>query len=86
MSMISFGVAIERIYTFTGAQTVKLRPGQKHLKEGSDATRSPRQNSSGHLAKIVLAGCRNISSSMKRRRLSPKTWSTPFAAPFSVPA
>jgi biopolymer transport protein ExbB/biopolymer transport protein TolQ len=63
MSMISFGVAIERIYTFAQARKQsKLYAPQvaKHLKEGrlkdaiaSSASKNYRYS---HLAKVVLAG------------------------------
>src|SRR4026207_105965 len=63
MSMISFGVAIERIYTFTQARKQsKLYAPQvaKHLKEGrlkdAIATSSSKTYRYSHLAKVVLAG------------------------------
>src|SRR5678816_2689298 len=63
MSMISFGVAIERIYTFSQARKQsKLYAPQvaKHLKDGrlKDAiTLSASKNFRySHLAKVVLAG------------------------------
>jgi biopolymer transport protein ExbB/TolQ len=63
MSMISFGVAIERIYTFTQARKQsKLYAPQvaKHLKEGrlkdAIAISSSKNYRSSHLAKVVLAG------------------------------
>jgi biopolymer transport protein ExbB len=63
MSMISFGVAIERIYTFTQARTQsKLYAPQvaKHLKEGrlkdAIAISSSKNYRYSHLAKVVLAG------------------------------
>src|SRR4029079_2306417 len=63
MSMISFGVAIERIYTFTQARKQsKLYAPQvaKHLKEGrlkdAIAISSSKNFRYSHLAKVVLAG------------------------------
>ena len=63
MSMISFGVAIERIYTFTNArkQSKLYAPqGAKHLKEGrlkdAIAISSSKNYRYSHLAKVVLAG------------------------------
>jgi biopolymer transport protein ExbB/biopolymer transport protein TolQ len=63
MSMISFGVAIERIYTFTQARKQsKLDAPQvaKHLKEGrlkdAIAISSSKNYRYSHLAKVVLAG------------------------------
>jgi biopolymer transport protein ExbB/biopolymer transport protein TolQ len=63
MSMISFGVAIERIFTFTQAQKQsKLYAPQvaKHLKEGrlkdAIAISSSKNYRYSHLAKVVLAG------------------------------
>jgi biopolymer transport protein ExbB len=63
MSMISFGVAIERIYTFTQARKQsKLYAPQvaKHLKEGrlkdAIAISSSKNYRYSHLAKVVLAG------------------------------
>ena len=63
MSMISFGVAIERIYTFTQARKQsKLYAPQvaKHLKEGrlkeAIALSQSKQYRYSHLAKVVLAG------------------------------
>src|SRR6201986_4311052 len=63
MSMIAFGVAIERIYTFTQARKQsKLYAPQvaKHLKEGrlKDAltVSQAKTYQYSHLAKVVLAG------------------------------
>jgi len=63
MSMISFGVAIERIYTFNQARKQsKLYAPQvaKHLKEGrlkdAIAISSSKNYRYSHLAKVVLAG------------------------------
>ena len=63
MSMISFGVAIERIFTFTQAQKQsKLYAPQvaKHLKDGrlkdAIAISSSKTYRYSHLAKVVLAG------------------------------
>ena len=63
MSMISFGVAIERIYTFTQARKQsKLYAPQvaKHLKDGrlkdAIAISSSKSYRYSHLAKVVLAG------------------------------
>jgi biopolymer transport protein ExbB/TolQ len=63
MSMISFGVAIERIYTFAQARKQsKLYAPQvaKHLKEGrlkdAIAISSSKNYRYSHLAKVVLAG------------------------------
>jgi biopolymer transport protein ExbB len=63
MSMISFGVAIERIYTFYQARVQsKLYAPQvaKHLKEGrlkdAIAISSSKTYRYSHLAKVVLAG------------------------------
>ena len=63
MSMLSFGVAIERIYTFIQARKQsKLYAPQvaKHLKEGrlkdAIAISSSKNYRYSHLAKVVLAG------------------------------
>ncbi len=63
MSMISFGVAIERIYTFTQARKQsRLYAPQvaKHLKEGrlkdAIAVSASKNYRYSHLAKVVLAG------------------------------
>src|SRR5256885_8510298 len=63
MSMWSFGVAIERIFTFTQARNQsKLYAPQvaKHLKEGrlkdAIALSSSKNYRYSHLAKVVLAG------------------------------
>ena len=63
MSMISFGVAIERIYTFAQARKQsKLYAPQvaKHLKEGrlkdAIAISSSKNYRYSHLAKVVLSG------------------------------
>src|SRR6188474_2625135 len=63
MSMISFGVAIERIFTFTQARNQsKLYAPQvaKHLKEGrlkdAIAISASKNYRYSHLAKVVLAG------------------------------
>src|SRR5437762_12776783 len=63
MSMWSFGVAIERIYTFSQARTQsKMYAPQvaKHLKEGrlkdAIALSSSKNYRYSHLAKVVLAG------------------------------
>jgi biopolymer transport protein ExbB len=63
MSMISFGVAIERIYTFAQARKQsKLYAPQvaKHLKDGrlkdAIAVSSSKNYRYSHLAKVVLAG------------------------------
>jgi biopolymer transport protein ExbB len=63
MSMISFGVAIERIYTFSQARKQsKLYAPQvaKHLKDGrlkdAIAISSSKSYRYSHLAKVVLAG------------------------------
>ena len=63
MSMLSFGVAIERIYTFSQAKKQsKLYAPQvaKHLKEGrlkeAIALSSNKEYRYSHLAKVVLAG------------------------------
>ena len=63
MSMISFGVAIERIYTFAQARKQsKLYAPQvaKHLKDGrlkdAIAISSSKNYRYSHLAKVVLAG------------------------------
>src|SRR5579872_6289102 len=63
MSMWSFGVAIERIFTFAQARTQsKLYAPQvaKHLKEGrlkdAIALSSSKSYRYSHLAKVVLAG------------------------------
>ena len=63
MSMISFGVAIERIYTFTQARKQsKLYAPQvaKHLKDGrlkdAIAISTNKNYRYSHLAKVVLAG------------------------------
>src|SRR5918998_4720474 len=63
MSMISFGVAIERIYTFSQARKQsKLYAPQvaKHLKEGrlkdAIALSQSKNFRYSHLAKVVLAG------------------------------
>ena len=63
MSMWSFGVAIERIFTFTQARNQsKMYAPQvaKHLKEGrlkdAIALSSSKNYRYSHLAKVVLAG------------------------------
>src|ERR1700687_4288821 len=63
MSMMSFGVAIERIFTFTQARNQsKLYAPQvaKHLKEGrlkdAVALSTSKNFRYSHLAKVVLAG------------------------------
>src|SRR5574339_677357 len=63
MSMISFGVAIERIFTFTQARNqskVYAPQVAKHLKEGrlkdAIAVSSSKNYRYSHLAKVVLAG------------------------------
>src|SRR5436189_2908738 len=63
MSMISFGVAIERFYTFSQARKQsKLYAPQvaKHLKEGrlkdALAVSQAKTYQYSHLAKVVLAG------------------------------
>src|SRR6476659_8049179 len=63
MSMISFGVAIERIYTFNQARKQsKLHAPQvaKHLKDGrlkeAIALSAAKDYRYSHLAKVVLAG------------------------------
>src|SRR5687768_18280790 len=63
MSMISFGVAIERIYTFAQArkQSKMYAPlVAKHLKDGrlkeAIALSSAKDYRYSHLAKVVLAG------------------------------
>src|SRR5829696_8518172 len=63
MSMISFGVAIERVYTFAQARKQsKLYAPQvaKHLKDGrlkdAIALSSSKNFRYSHLAKVVLAG------------------------------
>ena len=63
MSMISFGVAIERIYTFLQArkQSKLYAPHvAKHLKEGrlkdAIAVSTSKNYRYSHLAKVVLAG------------------------------
>ncbi len=72
MSMISFGVAIERIYTFTQARKQsKLYAPQvaKHLKEGrlkdAIAISSRRTTATATSPRSCSPGCRNISSSRK---------------------
>ena len=94
MSMWSFGVAIERYYTFSQARKQsKLYAPQvaKHLKEGrlKDAltrlagqdvpVQPPGQGRAGRV-------CRNTSSSTTpAARSIATTWSTPCAAPSSAP-
>ena len=75
MSMISFGVAIERIYTFTQARKQsKLYAPQvaKHLKEGrlkdAIAISSSKNYRYSHLAKVVLAGSAGIPVPAGKRR------------------
>ena len=72
MSMISFGVAIERIYTFTQARKQsKLYAPQvaKHLKDGrlkdAIAISSSKTYRYSHLARSCSRGCRSISSSRR---------------------
>ena len=67
MSMWSFGVAIERIYTFTQArsQSKAYAPQvAKHLKDGrlkdAIALSSSKNFRYSHLAKVVLAGLQVI--------------------------
>ena len=94
MSMISFGVAIERIYTFTQARKQsKLYAPQvaKHLKEGrlkdAIAISSSKNYRYSHLAKVVLAGPAGIPvpAGSRRQPAAAKTSSTPSAAPSSAP-
>ena len=75
MSMWSFGVAIERIFTFTQARNQsKLFAPQvaKHLKEGrlkdAIALSSSKNYRYSHLAKVVLAGLAGISVPAGERR------------------
>src|SRR5256885_16996595 len=69
MSMISFGIAIERIYTFMQARKQsKLYAPQvaNHLKEGrlkdAIAISSSKNYRYSHLAKVVLAGLQEYQS------------------------
>jgi biopolymer transport protein ExbB/biopolymer transport protein TolQ len=73
MSMISFGVAIERIYTFSQARKQsKLYAPQvaKHLKEGrlkdAIAISSSKNYRYSHLAKVVLAGLQEYRRAIQR--------------------
>ncbi len=75
MSMLSFGVAIERIYTFIQARKQsKLYAPQvaKHLKEGrlkdAIALAGKKEYRYSHLAKVVLAACRSTSSRRRAAR------------------
>ena len=75
MSMWSFGVAIERIFTYTQARNQsKLYAPQvaKHLKEGrlkdAIALSSSKNYRYSHLAKVVLAGPAGISVPAGERR------------------
>ena len=75
MSMWSFGVAIERYYTFSQARKQsKLYAPQvaKHLKEGrlkdALAVSQAKTYQYSHLAKVVLAGSAGISVPAGRRR------------------
>ena len=91
--MISFGVAIERIYTFTQARKQsKLYAPQvaKHLKEGrlkdAIAISSSKNYRYSHLAKVVLAGLQEYQFQQEAAPISAaKISSTRSAAPFSVP-
>jgi biopolymer transport protein ExbB/biopolymer transport protein TolQ len=93
MSMISFGVAIERIYTFTQARKQsKLYAPQvaKHLKEGrlkdAIAISSSKNYRYSHLAKVVLAGLQEYQFQQEAAAISAvRTSSTPSAAPSSAP-
>ena len=93
MSMWSFGVAIERIFTFTQARNQsKLFAPQvaKHLREGrlkdAIALASSKNYRYSHLAKVVLAGLQEYQSSRRTRRgLAAKISWTPSAGPFSAP-
>ncbi len=95
MSMISFGVAIERIYTFLNARKQsKLFAPQvaKHLKEGrlkdAIALSQKKEFRYSHLAKVVLAGLQRIPvpAGDQRRPAAARTWSTRSAARSSAPA
>ena len=68
MSMWSFGVAIERIFTYTQArnQSKMFAPQvAKHLKDGrlkdAIALASSKNYRYSHLAKVVLAGLQELS-------------------------
>jgi hypothetical protein len=69
MSFWSVGVAVERIYTFSQARKHRaLRPAGRQAPQGRPPEGSDRAVAVGavrysHLAKVVLAGHRNTSSS-----------------------
>ncbi len=74
MSMWSIGVAVERIYTFIQAKNqskVYAPQVAKHLKDGrlkdAIAISTNKNYRYSHLAKVVLAGLRNISFSRRTR-------------------
>ena len=76
MSMISFGVAVERFYTFLQARKQsKLYAPQvaKHLKEGrlkdALALSQKKEFRYSHLAKVVLAGLNEYQFQADTRRL-----------------
>ena len=94
MSMWSFGVAIERYYTFSQARKQsKLYAPQvaKHLKEGrlKDAltVSQAKTYQYSHLAKVVLAGLQEYQFQHDAGGDAERatTWSTPCAAPSSAP-
>ena len=92
MSMWSFGVAIERIYTFTQArnQSKAYAPQvAKHLKDGplkdAIALSSSKNFRYSHLAKVVLAGLQEYQFQQEAGGgLPARTWSTASVARFSA--
>src|SRR3982750_4720760 len=73
MSMWSFGVAIERIFTYTKARNQSKRYAPqvaKHLKEGrlkdAIALSSSKNYRYSHLAKVVLAGLQEYQFQQER--------------------
>ena len=92
--MWSFGVAIERYYTFSQARKQsKLYAPQvaKHLKDGrlkdALAVSQAKTYQYSHLAKVVLAGLQEYQFQQDAggSARTATTSSTPCAAPFSAP-
>ena len=93
MSMWSFGVAIERIYTFiAGAEAVEAvraaggQAPQGRPPEGRDRGVHQEGYRYSHLAKVVLAGLQEYQFQQESGQgMSREDLWTPCAAPFSAP-